>query len=153
MEPLFLFSIEDRRFALELSCVERVVQAVAVTPLSDGPDAVLGVVNFHGVIIPVVDLRRRLGFPPRTVRLDDGMVIARTARRSLAFLVDTAFGVVESPEGGYTVGNDVVPGLEFVQGVVQIGDDLVLIHDLDRVLSIDEQDQLDRALGESSDAG
>ena len=153
MEPFFLFSIEGRRFALELPCVERVVQAVAVTPLSDGPEAVLGVVNVHGTIVPVVDLRRRLGFSPRAVRLDDGMVIARTARRTLAFFVDTAVGVVESPEGAVTVGDEVVPGLEYVQGVMQIGDDLVLIHDLDRLLSIDEQDQLTRALGEAADAG
>jgi purine-binding chemotaxis protein CheW len=146
MEPFFLFSIEDRHFALELPRVERVVPAVAVTALSDGPEAVLGVVNVHGRIVPVVDLRRRLGYPPRPVRLDDAMVIARTAHRTVAFFADAVQGVIEGPEGAVTGGSEVVPGLEYVQGVMQIGDSLVLIHDLDRVLSIGELEQLERAL-------
>src|SRR5512138_404954 len=115
MEPFFLFSIEERHFALELPRVDRVVSAVAVTPLSDGPDAVLGVINLHGKIIPVADLRGRLGYPPRQVRLDDSLVIARTSRRTLAFFADTVEGVIEGNEGAVTNGGDVVPGLEFVR--------------------------------------
>ncbi|HEY5996066.1 MAG TPA: chemotaxis protein CheW [Candidatus Deferrimicrobiaceae bacterium] len=153
MEPFFLFSIEEHHFALELPCVERVVSAVAVTPLSEGPGTVLGVINLHGKIIPVVDLRGRLGFPPRQVRLDDTLVIAHTARRKLAFFADAVEGVIEGTEGAVTNGSDVVPGLEFVQGVMQVRDNLVLIHDLDRLLSIDDQEKLEHALGEAAVEG
>jgi purine-binding chemotaxis protein CheW len=151
MEPFFLFSIEGRHFALELPRVERVVPAVSVTPLSEGPEAVLGVINLHGKIIPVVDLRGRLGYPPRQIRLDDSLVIVQTARRKLAFFADAVEGVIEGTEGAVTKGGDVVPGLEFVQGVMQVRDNLVLIHDLDRLLSIDDQEQLERALGKTGD--
>ncbi len=151
MEPYFLFSIEERHFALGLSRVERVFPAVAVTPLSDGPDIVLGIINLHGRIIPVVDLRRRLGYASRPIRLDDSLVIAHTAQtahRHIAFFADTVKGIVEGQEGGITEADEVVPGLEYVKGVMQIGDNLVLIHDLDRLLSNDEQEKLARSLGE-----
>lgn len=156
MEPFFLFTIEGRHFALELPRVERVVSAVAVTPLSDGPEVVLGVINLHGRIVPVVDLRRRLGYAPRQVRLDDTLVIAHTSqitRRHIAFFADAVEGVVEGREGAVTKGGDVVPGLEMVQGVMQVGGDLVLIHDLDRLLSLDDRERLERALGDAGDAG
>ncbi len=156
MEPFFLFSIEERHFALKLEGVERAYPAVAVTPLSDGPDLVLGIINLHGRIIPVVDLRRRLGYPNRPVRLDDSLVIAHTAHathRHIAFFADKVEGIVEGQEGAVIEADEVVPGLEYVQGVMQIGDNLVLIHDLDRLLSIEEQEQLVRALdGAAADA-
>jgi purine-binding chemotaxis protein CheW len=153
MDPFFLFAIEGRRFALELRYVDRVVPAAAVTPLSDGPDLVLGVLDLHGELLPVVDLRKRLRLPERQVRLDDSIVIARTPRRALAFFADTLEGVVEGSEGSLTPADEVVPGLEFVQGVMQVGDGLALIHDLDRLLSLEDQQRLDRALGGATDAG
>jgi purine-binding chemotaxis protein CheW len=128
---------------------------VSVTPLSDGPEVVLGIINLQGRIVPVVDLRRRLGYPSRQVRLDDTLVIAHTsqvAHRHIAFFADTVEGIADGPEGGMKNVGDVVPGLEFVQGVMQVGDNLVLIHDLDRLLSIDDQERLERALGDGGDA-
>lgn len=150
MDTYFLFGIEGLRYALPLERVERVAQAVAVTPLPDGPDAVLGVVDLHGRIVPVVDLRRRLGHPSRNVRLDDSMVVADTAFRKVIFFADTVEGVVEAPESVTTMGRDVAPGLELVQGVMRVGEDLILIHDLDRVLSIEEQARLSKALERGS---
>jgi purine-binding chemotaxis protein CheW len=156
MEPVtrtrqhFLFSIEGRRYAMPPGCVERVVQAVAVTPLFDGPGIVLGVINLQGRIVPVVDLRRRLGLPDREVRLEDYLVIAQADSRTIAFFADSVEGVIEEPEGGVTEGRDVVPGLEYVEGVMRLGGDLVLIHDLSRVLSIEDQHRLPDAMGETA---
>jgi purine-binding chemotaxis protein CheW len=146
----FLFSIEGRRYALGIDVVERVVRAVAVTPLSDGPEVVLGVINLHGRVVPVLDLRRRLGHPGREIRSDDHLVIAHTKFRTIAFFADSAEGVSEDAEGSVTPGAEVVPGLEFVQGVMRLGEDLVLIHDLDRVLSLEEHGRLSAALGETA---
>ena len=153
MDPFFLFTIEGRRFALELRLVDRVVAAVTVTPLSDGPDTVMGVIDLHGEVLPVVDLRKRIRFPERPVRLDDSMVVARTPRRALAFFADTLEGVVDGPEGSLVPADEVVPGLEFVRGVMQVGEGLALIHDLDRLLSLEDQERLDRALEGGADAG
>lgn len=134
----FLFVIEGRRYALGLDAVERVVRAVAVTPLSDGPDVVRGVINVQGRIVPVINLRRRLGFPDRETRLEDLLVISRSASRTVAFFADSVEGVVDEPEGAVTEGCDVAPGLEYVRGVMRLGEGLVVIHDLDRVLSLED---------------
>lgn len=151
MESYFLFTIEGCRYALPLERVERVTQAVAVTPLPDGPDVVRGVVDLHGRIVPVVDLRARLGHPPRDARLDDAMVVADTSFRTVAFLADSADGVVQAPESPVVEAREVAPGLELVRGVLRQGEELVLIHDLDRVLSIEERARLSRALERGSD--
>jgi purine-binding chemotaxis protein CheW len=126
--------------------VERVVRVVEVTPLPQAPDIVLGVVNVQGRVIPVVNPRRRFRLPERDIALSDQLVIAHTTRRPVALVVDAVTGVLEY-SGREAVGaRDIVPGMEYVEGVVKLADGLVLIHDLDRFLSLDEVTALDRAI-------
>ena len=141
-----VFTLGDQRYALPLSAVERVVRVVEVTPLPQAPDIVLGVVNVQGRIIPVVNPRRRFRLPERDIALTDQLVIAHTTRRPVALVVDAVTGVLEY-SGREAVGaRDIVPGTEYVEGVVKLADGLVLIHDLDRFLSLDEATALDRAI-------
>jgi purine-binding chemotaxis protein CheW len=141
-----VFTLGDQRYALPLSAVERVVRVVEVTPLPQAPDIVLGVVNVQGRVIPVVNPRRRFRLPERGIALTDQLVIAHTTRRPVALVVDAVTGVLEY-SGREAVGaRDIVPGMEYVEGVVKLADGLVLIHDLDRFLSLDEVTALDRAI-------
>ena len=79
MDRLVVFTLDDQRYGLPLSAVERVVPMVDITPLPKAPDIVLGVVDVQGRVIPVVNLRRRLRLPERDIALTDQLVIARTA--------------------------------------------------------------------------
>ena len=53
------FVLNDQRYALRLAVVERVVQVVEFTPLPKAPEIVLGIINFEGRVVPVVDVRKR----------------------------------------------------------------------------------------------
>jgi purine-binding chemotaxis protein CheW len=68
---LILFSLDERRFALPLRSVERVVRAVDITPLPDAPQMVLGVIDVQGEIVSVINLRRRCRMPERELQLTD----------------------------------------------------------------------------------
>ncbi|MCX5971623.1 MAG: chemotaxis protein CheW [Coprothermobacterota bacterium] len=60
---LLVFSIGDRRCALSLAEVERVVRAAAVTPLPHLPETVLGMIDIQGEVLPIIDLRSSWTFP------------------------------------------------------------------------------------------
>ncbi|MEJ0098285.1 MAG: chemotaxis protein CheW [Pseudomonadota bacterium] len=126
--------------------VERFVRAVAVTPLPTAPAVVLGIIDVAGHIVPVINLRQRLRLPERPVTADDQFAIVRVAKRRLALVVDAAASVIAAPARALVGSNDIVPGLEYLRGVVQLPDGLVLIHDLERFLSLDEARALDAAL-------
>ena len=81
---LVAFVIDGNRYALSLFAVERVLPLIAVSPLPKAPAIALGVINLHGEIIPMLDVRRRFGFPPRDYGASAHLVIARTARRTVA---------------------------------------------------------------------
>lgn len=146
MESFVVFYLDELRMALALPTVERVVRAVYFNPLPDAPQIVLGVVNVQGRVIPVVNMRKRFRLPDRETALTDWLVIAQTTRRPVALAVDSVAGVVEYPGPALIGAGDILPGLEYVTGVAKLDDGLIFIHDLDRFLSLDEEEMLNRAL-------
>ncbi|MFA6108985.1 MAG: chemotaxis protein CheW [Candidatus Latescibacterota bacterium] len=146
VSQLLVFLLDHQRYALHLAAVERVVRAAEVTPLPRAPKIVHGVIDLHGRIIPVIDLRRRFGLPAREVDFADRFVIARTPRRRVALAVDAVDGVVDDPGGHVQAVAEILPHLAYVEGVLRLKDGMALVHDLGRFLSLDEEDALDQAL-------
>jgi purine-binding chemotaxis protein CheW len=145
---LVIFRLNGQRFALPLPVVERVIQAVEVTSLPGAPAVVLGVINVAGRVLPVFNIRRRFFLPEREVVPADQFLIARTARHMVALVIDEVHGVIEHEPSAVVGADRMVPGLEQFQGVVKLDDGLVLIHDLEKFLSLDEAHALDTAMEE-----
>lgn len=144
---LLVFTLANWRCAMELSSVERVYRAVAITPLPDAPDIVLGIVNVRGVVLPVVDLRRRFRLPEKNLMPDDRLIVVHSSGRLVALVVDDVIGVIECCEKDITLASAIVPGMEYVEGVARLKDGMILIHDLSRFLSLEEKAALEQALG------
>jgi purine-binding chemotaxis protein CheW len=119
------------------------VRAASITPLPLAPEAVAGALDVGGTVMPVYDLRHRLRLPPRAMRLDDQIIIARTRSRPLALVVDRALGLIDAEP----VDNiPLAPGLAHLRGVLSTSDGLVLIQDLESFLSPEEDAALESAL-------
>ena len=146
LRQLVVFNLDERRYALHLPVVERIVMVAEITPLPKAPQIVAGIVNVQGRIIPVINVRKRFNLPERETSLSDHLIIASTARRTVALVVDAVSGVVERPEAEITVPDRVLPGLEYVQGVVKLEDGLILIHNLEMFLSLEEERTLEQAM-------
>lgn len=143
---LVVFYLDGQRYALPLAAVECVVGAVEPTPLPGGPAVVAGVIDVAGRILPVFSIRRRFLLPQREIVPADQFLIARTQRRTVAVVIDEAQGVIECETSAVIDPERLVPGLEQFRGLVQLGDGLVLIHDLEKFLSPEEARTLDAAM-------
>lgn len=143
---LLVFHLDAQHYGLPLACVERVVRIVGITPLPKAPEIVLGLINVQGRVIAVVDARRRFGRPRREPTLSDSLIIARTPARAVALAADSVAGVIECPATEAVPAQAIVPGMEYVEGVAKLDDGMVLIHDLGRFLSLDEEQRLDEAI-------
>lgn len=146
MTSLLVFMLDDWKCALPLPSVERSYRAVAVTPLPGAPAKVMGIVNVHGVVHPVIDLRHCFRLPPRTLSPADHLVIGHTTRRYVALVVDSITGVIECARQEIAIADTILPGMEYVSGIVRLKDGMILIHDLDNFLSLEEENVLDQAL-------
>jgi len=145
-QKIVLFSLDEPRYALYLSAVERVVRAVEITPLPKAPNIVLGIINFQGKIIPVIDIRQRFHLRRREINLEDQFIIARTSKRLVVLVVDSVTGVYELEHHQVVDAEVAFPYTDYLSGVAKIETNIVLINDLEKFLSLDEEKILDQAL-------
>lgn len=143
---LVIFILNEQRYALSLSAIGRILRMVEITPLPKAPEIVLGVINMQGQVLPVVDIRRRFRLPEQEVNLHDLLIIAHTSKRTVALVVDTVSGIIERSEQEVIAAEKIIPGMEYVEGVAKLEDGMILIHDLDTFLSLEEEKALDEVM-------
>ena len=143
---LVIFNLDALRLALPLSVVKRVIHVVKITPLPHAPEIVIGVINVHGRIIPVVDIRKRFRLPEREPRLHDQLIILQTSKISVTIVVDAVGGVVERPDQEVIMADKILPHIEYVKGVIKLENNIIFIHDIDTFLSLEEEKTLCNAL-------
>ena len=147
---LVVFVLDGQRYALPLDKVERVIRAAEVTPLPNAPAIVCGILDIGGSVVPVLNLRRRLQLPERELRPGDQFLIARTARRTVALVIDEVQAVIQCPPTGIVPARQIVAELQHVEGLIQLEDGMVLVHDLEKFLSMDEEADLAEALDQEA---
>jgi purine-binding chemotaxis protein CheW len=148
---ILVFTLDELQYAVNISAVERVVRAVEITSLPKVPEMILGVINVQGQIVPAVDLRTRFHLPARDMHLDDQFIIARTARRLVALVVDAVVGVRALADHELVSAAQALPCAGYIHGVAKLEDDLVLICDLDQLLSRIEERMLAEAASENTE--
>lgn len=136
---LVVFRVDGALFALHLNAVERVLWMVDLMPLPEAPGALCGLLNYHGQAIPVADVRRRMGWKPRPFHIDDRLLVTRTSLRRLALTADFVRDVVEVPADQVEPASLLLPAASFLQGIASLRGEILLIHDLERWLSVEEE--------------
>jgi purine-binding chemotaxis protein CheW len=140
---LVVFTLDAQLYALPLASVQQVLRMVEVTPLPNAPEVVLGVIDVHGNIIPVMSMRKRFGRPEPEASLSGQLIVAQTDTRCVALVVTSVTGVIERTVQDFTETEKIVPGAQYVEGISKLDDGIVFIHNVDRFLSKKEDRELD----------
>ncbi|MFW2569709.1 chemotaxis protein CheW [Legionella sp. 29fVS95] len=147
IEQVVVFLINEYQFGLPLKSVDRVVQVVEITPLPSLPPSILGIINLQGQIMPVLNIRLYFYLPEHQINLSDKLIIITQNQKSTAFLVDKVVGVIEYDKNDFIDLEPIFPGIEYVRQVLKGQDGLILLlHDLDKLLPIDEAKPLQEAI-------
>lgn len=141
MLSLVAFKIDAEEFAVDIGSVQEINRAVEVTRIPNSPPHVQGVMNLRGKIIPVVDLRRLLGFQARTADKQSRIIVIDIGGVVAGFLVDSVSEVVQLPESSVepppTFAGAVEP--HYVQGVGKIDDRLLILLNLQKMFLTQEE--------------
>ncbi len=97
MRQLLPFIIGYETYALDLVDVQEVVENQRIYPFLGSPDIVAGAINFHGRIIPVVDLARLLNFPPE--KMGQRLIVLINQRGPVALGVDQVQAIINIETG------------------------------------------------------
>lgn len=147
-ELALVFLIEAQRLAVPSDCVDFVTRAVALTPLPHAPEIIAGLVNIRGKVVPAANVRRRSGFTDRPLRASDYFIVVHTPRRALVLIADAIVGLLPFHSEDFSPVENILPGVPHVAGVLSDANGMILIHDLERFLSLEEEEHLKGALAE-----
>lgn len=105
------FRLNGETFALPILDVREIITPLPITPVPQAPRFVEGVINLHGAIVPVVNLRRRFGLPAAIERSDERLIVANAGPQGLiALQVDEVREVETLPPDSITPPPAIVAG-------------------------------------------
>jgi purine-binding chemotaxis protein CheW len=135
------FAIADEEYGLEILKVREIFGYMDITPVPQTPAYVKGVINLRGQVIPVVDLRSKLGMQQAEVTEETCIIVVEVTRNGqrndTGIVVDrvqevlyiTAEQIQETPEFGAAVNTD------FILGLGKVGKSVKILLDIDKVLA------------------
>lgn len=137
---LVVFRLGSEEYGVDIHQVREIIRVPSITRVPRAKDFIEGIFNLRGGVIPVLNLRRRLGFADVDVSEDERVVVAEIGEHIVGMRVDgvsEVLGVERSqvaPPSPYIVSVD----SEYISGIVKLDDRLIILLDLDRVLSVEE---------------
>lgn len=144
------FFLDDEEYGLAILKVREIIRLLPITRVPRTPEAVRGVINLRGKVIPVIDLRMRFGLPEGEHTERTCIVVVQANGVEFGVVVDAVSEVVdvaaadieEAPDLGAQVSTDFLLGIAKAQGSVK------LLLDIDRVLATDDPAGVVAAAGE-----
>lgn len=131
------FNLASERYALGIEKIQEILKPKDITEIPRTADYLCGIVNLRGRIVPVVDLRMRMGMPKKAITKSSRIIIVRHGEEPIGMLVDEVLSVHPIPEGKIesppqSVGEQLEQG--FLLGVVNMDGVVVIVLDSEKIL-------------------
>jgi purine-binding chemotaxis protein CheW len=139
------FVIDREEFGVEILRVQEIIRLVEITRVPHAPVFVEGVINLRGKIVPVIDLRKRFRLSRRDADKDTRIIVVELEDRVVGFMVDSVREVIRVDRTVIEPPPDLAIGIDahYITGVAKLEDRLLIILDLDEVLTVDEEKALE----------
>ena len=136
--PLCTFTLDDCTFGIEVMNVQEVIRYQEMTSVPLASPMVRGLINLRGQIVTAIDMRARLGLPPRPNGELPMNVVVRTADGVVSLLVDEIGDVVEVDERSYERAPETMALAfrELVPGVYKLEASLLLLLDAEQIAAL-----------------
>ncbi len=134
------FYLDNEKYGIKVMQVQEVLRLTEIAPVPGAPEYVLGIINLRGNVVTVVDTRKRFGLQEKQPEDATRIVIIEAANQVVGILVDSVAEVADlrasEMESAPNVGSD--ESSKFIQGVSSQDDGLLILVDVDKLLSTEE---------------
>lgn len=139
------FQLEDETYGVDVMVVREVLKYQDIAPVPGAPDYVMGIINIRGTVISVINTRLRFGLSEKEPEENTRIVILEIGQHIIGIVVDSVAEVVymkrSEIESAPQVNKD--DSARFIQGVCHRDDKLIILVELDKLLSEEELRELD----------
>lgn len=141
---LVSFMIGNEEYAVDIFYVKEINRLSQITKVPNAPEFIEGVINLRGRIIPVIDLRIKMGLPKKDFDKDSRIIVIEDDTQLIGFLVDSVREVIRIPTQILEEPPEIVTTskTDFISSVGKLEDRLLILIDLKKILSKNEQSVL-----------
>lgn len=141
---VIVFQIEDEEYAVPVDQVGSIERVQLITRVPQTEDFVKGIINLRGVVIPVIDLRLRFGMVEKSYTESTRIIIIQLEQVEIGLIVDLANDVIDLPEEMIEQTPEVIGTVnaDYISGVAKLDKRLLILLDLQKVLSVKHNDEL-----------
>lgn len=140
-----IFKIKDEEYGVDIMKVKEVSEFKKSTSIPNSPSFVDGIINLRGDITPIISLKKKFNIPVEKGYDDSSRIIVVNMNDKLVgFAVDEASQVISIDDSNIDPPPEIVAGLDrkYINGIGKLQDRIVIILDLERVLSENEQTEI-----------
>jgi purine-binding chemotaxis protein CheW len=143
---LACFRVGSELYALDILRIREIIRPQKLTPIPKAPSFIEGVINLRGAVIPVADLRKRFDQPIGTETRKNRIVVCSLSGRIIGLMVDEVTEVRRFGRNEIAAAPQFIDGPEanYFLGVARRDEDLILLIDLEKVLSNEEKIALEK---------
>ncbi len=131
------FALGGEEYGVDIAQVQEINRMVPITHVPRAPRFMEGVINLRGQLIPIIDLRTRFGMPRAEHSKTTRIVVTEIGTKRVGMVVDSVSEVLRIPVEQIEDAPDIIAGVEteYIRGVGKMGDRLIIMLDLARVIS------------------
>jgi purine-binding chemotaxis protein CheW len=146
-EHLATFFLGREEYGVDVRLVQEIIRVSEITQVPRAPEFIKGVINLRGRIIPVVDLKRKLGLGDVEVARPSRIVVVKIKERLIGLLVDGASQVLKVPVSTIEAAPDEVTEIDTtaIRGVAKLTGRLIILMDLNKTLALELREEADEA--------
>jgi purine-binding chemotaxis protein CheW len=146
-EHLATFFLGREEYGVDVRLVQEIIRVSEITQVPRAPEFIKGVINLRGRIIPVVDLKRKLGLGDVEVARQSRIVVVKIKERLIGLLVDGASQVLKVPVSTIEAAPDEVTEIDTtaIRGVAKLTGRLIILMDLNKTLALELREEADEA--------
>lgn len=141
---LVVFELGSEHYGVDIAVVESIIKLQAITVVPRAPHFVEGVTNLRGKILPVIDLRKRLGLPMQPPTKNTRIMVVEAQGAIVGMIVDGVSEVLRISPEAIEPPAPLVTSVEaaFITGIAKVAERLVILLDLSQVLAPPEAEAL-----------
>lgn len=146
-----IFLLGEQKYAMNLMCVNAIVQDYRIIPVPNAPEGIKGIINLRGSVIPVYSLKTRFGLETGTGRSEGSLLITKSSGTDLAYEVDSVISIEEIEPHHINRMPEIaaIGDTKFMEEVLQLKEDIVISISADEVLSEETRDALEDIIAEN----
>ncbi len=141
------FKLVTEAYGLDIMHIKEIIRYQKITSVPKAPYFIQGIINLRGMVIPVIDLRKRFELPA-DVNSKSRIIIAQIENRIAGLVVDDVTDIISLPKTNLMPPPKMVKGAEaeYLDGMADIKGELLFIINLDKMLTAEEKSSLDTPL-------